>query len=345
MRAVLVRPATRILRVPFPARGFSSSSGRHPFESIQALLSRGRVPSDRLFRRAVDDRRRPPPEVVPSSSSWDNAILTLYKSCQRVDTAFGNSLSDETYHRLVVRSRSACRQQKSPARALMWHQERSKHRDPELSPATPSSVKLFNTLLDICAKTDSLSVAERLYGEMMKRPPGNSASGSVVAPHSLFSVTSLIEAQSRGGRPLEAIRGSISAYYEGSDERNVQDPIRVFAENGGAPAAVLLDSLGFCEAPGDALEAAFEAIPPSLRNRNHYLSLIEAHARCGRFDAALEAIRSMGASGLERRGDRKASAYAIVMSLLPRGRARRVEQELHNVAEALGDTWWFARGT
>ena len=112
-----------------PAR-FSSNGARHPFQSIHEVLSQGKVPSDALFRKAIDERREPPLDVCSeSSSSWDNAILSLYTSCQRVDPDFGSSLSVATYHRLVLRSRRAGRQQKSPARALLWHRERSKHRD------------------------------------------------------------------------------------------------------------------------------------------------------------------------------------------------------------------------
>jgi pentatricopeptide repeat protein len=321
----------------------------HPFQSIHALLSRKQVPSDDLFQRAVNDQTRPPTEVVPPSSSWDNAILSLYTSCQRVDPTFGRALSDATYHRLVLRSRRACRQQKSPARALMWHQERSKHRTPDRLLATPSSVKMFNTMIDICAKTNALSMAERLYSEMMKTAAAGGGSGGTAA--TLYSVTALIEAQSRGGRPLEAIRGSLSAYYSYDDDDDdddldlLRDPIlSTFAENGGAPAAVLLDSLGFCGAPVELLETAFEAIPPGARNRNHYLSMVEAHARCGRVDAALDVIRRMGACGLSRRGHRKASVYATVLSLLPRtGNNDRVEQKVRAVARALGDAWWFRK--
>ena len=189
---------------------------------------------------------------------------------------------------------------------------------------TLESVKMYNTLIDICAKTGALSVAESLYKEMMRDED---------APRSLYSVTSLIEAQSRGGRSIEEIQRSLAAYY---GDHN--DPVSKFVQNGGAPAAVLIDSLGFCDAPARMVDTVFEAIPSDMRNANHHLSLIEAHARSGRVDAALDAIRGMEASGISRRVRRKASAYAIARSLLPR--SEKVEQKLREVAEELGDSWW-----
>ena len=319
-------------------RTSSSSSPvceHHPFKIIQDLLSRGKVPTDKLFRHAVNNRRRPPSEIVPACTSWDNAILSLFTSCQLVNPEFGRTLMDDTFYCLVFRSREVCRQQKSPARALMWYQERRKHNVDHNEFLSPAAVKMYNTLIDICAKTEALSVAESLYGEMTRNGGAN-----------LYSVTSLVEAQSRGGRSLETIRDSLSAYYiagAGADTANgtnwEKDPITTFAENGGAPAAVLIDALGRCNATSEMLEAAFGAIPKGIRNRNHHLSLIEAHARCGRISAALDAITVMGASGISRRGYRKASVYATVLSLAPC--TESTEAKLRRVAEELGDEWWF----
>lgn len=301
----------------------------HPFEEISKILKRGNTPTDTQFMKAVVDRRKPPSYLFPHGSSWDNDILDLYYKCKRVDPNFSRTISEATFHRIILRSRSICRKQQSPARALLWHREMSDGRDASRD-ISLEEAKIYNTLIDICAKTNNFAMAETLYKEI--------SDSELVDLH---HITSLVNAKSRARHPLNSILQSTAEHDSNSSQCNEQaDSTASFVRNGGAQASVLIDTMGFSNAPKDRIHAAFQSIPEELRTRNHYLSVIEAHSRCGYIDDALKFVREMKRAKYPRRGGNKPSAYRIIMSLSPR--TCEIDAKIKRVAEDLKDTWWLS---
>ena len=107
-------------------------------------------------------------------------------------------------------------------------------------------------------------MAESLYKEMMRDED---------APRSLYSVTSLIEAQCAAAVLSRRFRGA-SLRIMGITMILSPSLFRM-----GCPGRFDRQSWILADAPARMVDTVFEAIPSDMRNANHHLSLIEAHAR------------------------------------------------------------------
>ncbi len=293
--ATLVPPSPRMARW-----SATSLPGRRKSPIAQLrdkMLNYNTVPDDDEFRRVVNASSRGSGLANKGDpGALHNDILDVYTRCKLSNPSFRPSLL--TYLSLVRASRPHCLRQQSLGHARLWYTSME-----ELHPGQPAGPqeretrrRLDNMMIDICAKLGRVDDARAYFDNICGEPTG-------------YSWASLLDAQSRGGASLDAIRETAECAE---------------AAIAAAPSphwwSVLIDAYGHRGAPDQAM-AAFERIgeqagsdPP---NAHHWTAAVEALARNGRPVQAMNLVRRMAAAGMPRKATKRgtASVYVTILTL------------------------------